>query len=192
MFKRTKKALGVMVLIGLLSCLACSAAFAYTDPSTDVDIYTGSTYVDNLTSTELNTLGTVYRVYSTHKCNGHFYNDYSATGPKLLDVLIYALNDANIYNETTLLNAYSKINFISTENGVTIDYQSGVIDLDDVLNGLWFEYVDDDLEDGIPVDAIIATSGDDHTLRNFHGQQAPTDNTAEDWTKHLDRMVLSN
>lgn len=194
MKKRAKKIIGTMVIMAALICLACPAAFA----STSVDIYTGSTFIDNLTTSELNSLDTldengnpIVHYYSSHKCNGTFVPDYSASGPDLLDALLQAFynydSNTTIVDESSLLAAYSKIEFKDT---VSPTYTSGQVSLYNVLHGNRYNSAKAIVEQNVP--AILATSGDNNCIRNFHGQQSWDENTVEDWVKDLDRIVLSN
>lgn len=173
MIKRTKKILGTVMLMVALICLACPAVFA----SDSVDIYTGSTLVDNLTTTELNNYGTYTVTYSTCKCDGTYYT-YTATGPYMDTVLSDLLG-------TNYSSSYSKIEFIGSDS-----WTSGELNLADVLNGYYFTSKTDTT--GNSVDAIIATSGDNNTLRDFFGQQNATDEAIKGWTKNLVTIVLSN
>lgn len=181
MTKLFKKITGTMVLMVALICLACPAAFA----SSDVDIYVGTTFKDNLDVSELNALGTVEKNYSSYKCNGSF-STYTACGPLLSEALITALNDPNITSEADLLNAYSTISFTCTDDS----YTSGVLNLYDVLHGYYYSSLTDTTGD--PVPAIIATSVDPTPLRDFFGQQEASDKVAEGWVSDLDKIVLGN
>ena len=171
--KKTRKVLGIMVLMAALLCLACPMAFA----STSVNIYLNGNNAATYDTTDLADFTQANNEYSSYYCKGGgYYRYFEAKGALLEEVLDAALENENL--------TVDDINTIEFKSGT---WSTGTIPMSTVLNGYYYTNPGGNATVVAP---IIATEfcevGDTMStidcLRNFHGQ--PLDGWAQDTMKN--------
>jgi hypothetical protein len=182
MKRNVLRRLGVFLVLALVVCFTCPPAFA------DVEIFLNNSSLGSYSAYDLeNNFTCVTPQYSSHKCCGRDpYVYYDTYGPLLEDVLANALFGSG-YDTGDIVT----IRFYATSDS----YDSGNIDYDDVINGLYFA---DPYGPGVYTPAIIALAYGDvggplsttNCPRNFFGQQSPSDDVVADYVKNLDRIYI--
>lgn len=175
------KKLSLLLVVAIMACFICIPTFA---DSTQVSVYLDDVNLGTYTTTQLaNNFTNYVKTYSSHNCKTNGYVYYDVNGPLLADVL----GDAGVD-----VNDIATIEFVETSPY----YTSGALDMNTVLSGKYFS---DPNQTGVAVAPVLglayANRGvtpltSTNCIRNFHGQQAATDNTMEKWTKSIDRINL--
>lgn len=181
--KKTKKLLGILVLMAVMLCMACPAAFA----STSVDIYLNNSYVTSYSASELeNDFEQQSITYSSYYCKGGgSYHYFNTAGPLLVDVL----DDAGI--------TVGNIDYIDFRD-VDGNWSTGNLPMSTIY-GYYYATPGGTAEPVLPVIALQCcevggTLSTTDCLRNFHGQIYDywIDDTMSEWCKDLDAIYLTD